>query len=907
MGFLSEGPADGQDRRVGRYLLGRRLGTGRTGVIFAAIDPELGRHLAIELIDAPADADEQDASDLGLHEAHAVAGLVHPNVVRIHDVGRDGDQRFVAMELVDGASLRQWLTHPRPWREVLAVMRQAAAGLAAAHDAGLLHLDVRPENLLLATDGRVVVSGFGAGGRRGSRAPSGDANGDYAAPELAAGRDLDARTDQYSLCLVLREALLGATPADIAGPGPSTTPPRRSVPGWVRRALQRGLAPSPDDRYPDLHALRSALDPARRRGPMVVALGATGFVAVIAAVVMTRADDPSTVAYCDRVTERVDGVWNAGLRTEIEAAFLATAEPSAPDAWAAVATRVTAFTEAWIDAQHEVCQAHLRADATPQVLARRETCLERQLGKAAAILDALRVANGDTVLRSSAAVDGLGSPSGCLDDAALSRDEQARSHVAPAVRAELDRLLADADILRETSRYDDALRVAESALAQAQAANDGWAAAEASLTIAYVRSWIARATAEQAFHDAFSAALASNHHRVATLAMIGLVEQWTPTTAGGLESAEQWLRHCEAALAAHPNPGSEVHLRVAIGTAYLTAGRYAEGTAAYEQAIAAARPGVDDYLLANVQTNLGALEASRGHHTASLDRFRKGLELFLGVYGPRHPSTAAAILNVGSALAELGELDAARDEHLRALAVFEQNFGPDHVALTPALRMLAWSGLMRRTFADALPYAERALAISRRDDPRGESTARSLLMLSNLELELGRIDAAYDHATEALEIAEAVLGAEHPEVAGYAIGLAMAATGRRDEPTARAQFERAIRMRRRDFGDRDPEIGRAWAGLAELELVLGNHDTGVDAATKAYGLVETSGRPVDLAESEFLLARCLMAGGGPAERESARRLADAASQRYAEAGPSWRAHVEAIAAWRRTADDKPRR
>lgn len=135
---------------------------------------------------------------------------MHPNVVRIHDVGRDGEQRFVAMELVDGPSLRQWLAHPRPWREVLAVMRQAAAGLAAAHDAGLLHLDVRPENILLANDGRVVVSGFGAGGRRAPRSPSDVANGDYTAPELAAGRELDARTDQYSLCLVLREARLSA-------------------------------------------------------------------------------------------------------------------------------------------------------------------------------------------------------------------------------------------------------------------------------------------------------------------------------------------------------------------------------------------------------------------------------------------------------------------------------------------------------------------------------------------------------------------------------------------------------------------------------------------------------------------------------------------------------------------------
>jgi tetratricopeptide (TPR) repeat protein len=903
VGFLRDD--DEHDRRVGRYLLGRRLGTGRTGVVFAAIDPELGRHLAIEVIDAPACVDEQDASEVRLHEAHAAARLVHPNVVRIHDVGRDGDRLFVAMELVDGPSLRQWLAHPRPWREVLAVMRQAAAGLAAAHEAGLLHLDVRPENIVIASDGRVVLSGFGAGDRP-FPGDSTDTHG-YAAPELIAGHGADARADQYSLCSTLCEALSGLSPRGAAWPEPTDEHPRRAVPRWLRRAVERGLAPLPSDRYPDVHALLLALDPAGRRRPRIAALGVASVVGVAAAVMMRRGEDEPIVAYCDRLTERVDAVWNPGLRAEVEAAFLATDEPSAPDAWAAVAARVDAFAAAWIDAQHEVCQARLHTDAPPHVVARRETCLERQLGRAAALLDALRSANPDTVLRSIDALKGLGFPAGCLDDAVLSRDEQRRSHVAPAVRAELDRLLADADALRETSRYDDALRIAESTLAQARAADDRWAVAEALLTIAYVRAWISRSTAEQAFHDAISAALAADHHRVATLAMIGLIEQWTPSTPGGLESAEQWLQHCEAALEAEPNAGPEVHLRVAIGTAYLLAGRYAEGTAAYERASAVARPGDDDSLLANVHINLGGVEASRGRHAAALDRFRKGLELLLRVYGPRHPSTGSATLNVGSALAELGELDAARHEHLRALEVFEQNFGPDHVAVTPALRMLAWGGLARRAFAEALPYAQRALDISLRDDPRGDSTARSLLMLSGLELELGQLDDAHAHATAALEIAEAVLGAEHPDLAGYAMGVGMSAIGRRDEAMARAQFERAIRMRGRDFGDRDPEIGRAWAGLAELELALGNHDAGVDAATRAHAFVENSGRSVDVAEREFLLARSLMAGGGPAERDRARRLADAASQRYAAAGTSWRAHVEAIATWRAGESGRARR
>src|SRR5690349_17448959 len=143
---------------VGRFVVLQRLGEGGMGVVYTAYDPELDRKVAIKLLKS---AEEGHARLL--REAQAMARLQHPNVIAVHDVGTlPGNRVFVAMELVAGATLRGWLkAAPRAWREVIAIMRQAGVGLAAAHDAGLVHRDFKPDNVLVGDDGRVRVMDFG--------------------------------------------------------------------------------------------------------------------------------------------------------------------------------------------------------------------------------------------------------------------------------------------------------------------------------------------------------------------------------------------------------------------------------------------------------------------------------------------------------------------------------------------------------------------------------------------------------------------------------------------------------------------------------------------------------------------------------------------------------------------------
>ncbi|HKD42693.1 MAG TPA: serine/threonine-protein kinase, partial [Myxococcaceae bacterium] len=266
---------------IDRFLVIEPLGEGGMGVVYAAYDPELDRKVAIKLLH-PRVGDSADLRARLLREAQAMARLSHPNVVSVYDVGTFKDDVFVAMEFVDGRTLRAWLKEKaRSWREVLGVFRQAGQGLAAAHAAGLVHRDFKPTNVLVRKDEVVKVSDFGlalthSSASRDSRAamdaasvgpssPRSDSTAPtlqsspgvgtpgYTAPEQLRGEAIDARADQYAFCVALYEALLGERPFEgktlvtamsttgsaELGTGSLEVAKKANVPGWVIRPILR--------------------------------------------------------------------------------------------------------------------------------------------------------------------------------------------------------------------------------------------------------------------------------------------------------------------------------------------------------------------------------------------------------------------------------------------------------------------------------------------------------------------------------------------------------------------------------------------------------------------------------------------------------------------------------------------
>ncbi|HUJ57057.1 MAG TPA: protein kinase, partial [Kofleriaceae bacterium] len=322
--------------RVGRYLVLSTLGTGGMGVVFAAYDPQLDRKVALKLLRANLGANAKEARARLKREAQAIAQLNHPNVVGVYDVGTtEDDDVYIAMEFVEGDTLTTWLKRwPRTYREILDVFLQAGRGLMAAHGVGLLHRDFKPDNVLVGTEGRVRVTDFGLarsafGLDDSNRGPASVALHDaikphaqgsplqvdltatgtvlgtprYMPPEQLTGPDIDARSDQFSFCVALYEALFGTHPlpgataitmlerGDRALPAPEGT----RVPSSISRAVLRGLERERAKRFPMMSALLGELVPPPQRSPArFAAVAAIGLVLVggAAAAVATRPDKP---------------------------------------------------------------------------------------------------------------------------------------------------------------------------------------------------------------------------------------------------------------------------------------------------------------------------------------------------------------------------------------------------------------------------------------------------------------------------------------------------------------------------------------------------------------------------------------------------------------------------------------
>ena len=273
---------------IGRFLLLRKLGEGGMGEVFSGYDEQLDRKVAIKLLHA-AYAPEETQKRM-LREAQALARLSHPNVVAIHEVGQLDDNVFVVMEHIDGMTLRQWQDEsPRSVSEILDAYAQAGRGLVAVHAAGMVHRDFKPHNAMIDREKRVRILDFGLAHARGAVASDdagkprvsnalasqltaeGAISGTpaYMSPEQFAGDVIDARSDQFSFCVALYEALYnklpvaeGASSMIFPGLAPQDIkPPQRDdIPARVRELLVRGLSWERDARFPDMDALLEQLE-----------------------------------------------------------------------------------------------------------------------------------------------------------------------------------------------------------------------------------------------------------------------------------------------------------------------------------------------------------------------------------------------------------------------------------------------------------------------------------------------------------------------------------------------------------------------------------------------------------------------------------------------------------------------
>ncbi|HZI10497.1 MAG TPA: protein kinase, partial [Myxococcus sp.] len=493
---------------AGRYTVLEQVGQGGMGMVLAAYDSRLDRRVALKLLRYRSGPGSSLGGEARLvREAQAMARLSHPHVVAVYDAGtlEDGSV-FIAMEFVEGQTLRDWQeSGPRPWSEVLAMYLAAGRGLAAAHAAGLVHRDFKPENVLVGRDGRVRVTDFGLARADAASTPEvvpasalspeallsssltlpGALMGTpfYMAPELLEHGPADVRTDLYAFCVALYHALYRQPPFGGQGlvelvrsrrEGPAAPPARTDVPPWVTRAVLRGLRAEPAERPESMAELLTALedDPEQRRRTRrrSVALAATGvLLAGLAAWGWIRQDARAPV--CGATSARLDGIWDAALREQVHQSLLATGAPHA----AATAERVRAaldgYTARWVRQSTEVCEAvQGRAAAPLGLMALREECLERRRVRLRATTELLaRGADRQLLDKAVQAVQSLPLLEDCADAHALTA---VPSPEDPAVRekvAVLHEAVDRVEALLDAARYRQGVEAGEALLAAVKA------------------------------------------------------------------------------------------------------------------------------------------------------------------------------------------------------------------------------------------------------------------------------------------------------------------------------------------------------------------------------------------------------------------------------------------------------
>lgn len=262
---------------IGRYRILGTIGEGAMGVVLRGHDPVLEREVAIKMSRALGATPEQ--RDRSIREAQALARLDHPNVVRVFDAGTAGNEIFVAMEYVVGTNLARWNDGPRSRAEKLAVLVGVGKGLAAVHTAGLVHRDVKPDNILVRANGEATLVDFGLAREEAAIGATGSGlagTPQYLAPEVRSGAPASAKSDQYAWWTVVAE-LLGDDPA-------------------LRTAIARGLSA---ERFPTMLEATAALQPRRRRWVWVAAL-ATVAIGGVAIAIATRGSDRCASAAVER-------------------------------------------------------------------------------------------------------------------------------------------------------------------------------------------------------------------------------------------------------------------------------------------------------------------------------------------------------------------------------------------------------------------------------------------------------------------------------------------------------------------------------------------------------------------------------------------------------------------------------
>ncbi len=902
---------------VGRYLVVEQVGRGSMGVVYAAYDSKLNRRVALKFLRVGL---QERARSRLLLEAQAMAAVRHPNVVSVYDVGTYEDQVFVVMEFVEGTRLGEWARQqPRGWKTVLSHFLQAGEALHAVHLQGLIHRDFKPDNVLVGADGRVGVTDFGLARREQVRTAPLRADEEppdilqtrpgalvgtpaYMSPEQIEGRELDPRSDQFSFCVALYEALCGQRPfedrdwqslreAVLAG-RVRDRPAGVKIPGALHQVLRRGLSTDPEDRYPSMRALLDALsvDPYRKGKWAAGATLGLGVALGISLLVLQRDQ------LCRGAATQWSGIWDDAVRTRVEQAFSSTGRPSAASSFQRVAAALDGFARAWADQRDEACRAtRLEETQTETVMALRMACLDQGRTRIAELSRRLQQADGATVDAIVLALPDLPPLGLCADTERLIRRAGATS---PQEREQ------EAQVRSALARVQPALmaglaKEAEPPLAEALELLGKLRSPALEAEAEYLRGRVRilqrdAKGAEVALRRSALAAAAAREDAQEALAWADLVHV-VGARLERYDEAHALAQVAQAAIRRLETDAAPIQARLEISLAAVLnrQGRHAEAVTRYQQALVLHRRayGENDPGIARLLSEQGVTLRNLGRFAEAEVSHREAIATAERLLGD-HPTTAQIMVNLAPALRAQGKLDEAQAVLEKAASIEERTTGPASSTLTN-LAVVAWS---RGRLEEALALSRRSYALQQAIDDTSSGAYNLRANIGALLAELGQVAEGRDWFAESLRSARQRFPPEHPILLALLVGLCESSRQLGDLDQAMEAGQEAVRLALQHRGAEHPTYKMAALALGKVYVAKGK-------LTLALPLLEVAVSPQPLAQdSDDADAREWLARGlfaARRDRPRARRLLEEALAQFDRAGPHGLRRAQRLRAWMR--------